>query len=31
MNDDFDAVYEASFQLIGFAGDSKAESMAAIE
>ena len=31
MNDDFDALYEASFQLIGIAGDSKAESMAAIE
>lgn len=31
MNEDLDAVYEASFQLIGFAGDSKAESMAAIE
>ena len=31
MNNDFDAIYEASFQLIGIAGDSKAESMAAIE
>ena len=31
MNNDFDAIYEASFQLIGIAGDSTAESRAAIE
>lgn len=31
MSEDLDAIYEASFTLIGIAGDSKAESMAAIE
>jgi len=31
MNEDMEAVYETSFELIGVAGDSKAESMAAIE
>lgn len=31
MSEDMEALYEASFTLIGIAGDSKAESMAAIE
>lgn len=31
MSEELDAIYEASFTLIGIAGDSKAESMAAIE
>lgn len=30
MNEDMEALYEASFTLIGIAGDSKAESMEAI-
>ena len=31
MNEEFDEIYEAAFTLIGIAGDSKAESMAAID
>ena len=31
MSEDMEALYEASFTLIGIAGDSKAESMQAIE
>ncbi len=31
MNEEMEKIYEASFTLIGIAGDSKAESMAAIE
>ncbi len=31
MSEELDEIYEASFTLIGIAGDSKAESMAAIE
>lgn len=31
MSEDMEAIYEASFTLIGVAGDSKAESMQAIE
>lgn len=31
MSEEMESVYEASFTLIGIAGDSKAESMAAIE
>ncbi len=31
MSEDMEEIYEASFTLIGIAGDSKAESMAAIE
>lgn len=31
MSEDMEALYEASFTLIGIAGDSKAESMQAID
>lgn len=31
MNEEFDEIYEEAFALIGIAGDSKAESMAAID